>query len=63
MLEPKVARAVGEAMGLSKLATLAVLTLVFSSDGVFFFPPDYTARRRVRSDEGLRQSKPLYFIF
>ena len=63
MLEPGVAVAAGEAMGLSKLVVLVFFTLVFFSDGVFFFPTDDTVGRRERSDEGRRQSKPLYFIF
>ena len=52
MLEPGVAIAAGETMVLSKLAALVFLTLVFFSDGVFFFPTGYTAWRRGRSDEG-----------
>ena len=43
MLEPGVAVAAGEAMGLSKLVVLVFFTLVFFSDGVFFFPTDDTA--------------------
>ena len=62
MLDPGVAVATGEAMGLSKLVVLVFLAMLFFPDGAFFFPTGHTAWRRGQSDEGRRQFKALYFI-